>query len=202
MRDTIAQTRFEYVSKLSNDSLLTRVNTFQCDEDRLKLYELIKLCTNLQSRVIDLEKTKTTKAIEIDSLKRRVKKLERRNKSRTHKLKRLYKVGLTARVESSDEESLDLDGEEVFVEHEVAADKEKFDEVTLARALSVLKTSKPKVKGVVIQDPKPVKHKKKDQIRLDEEDALKLQAEFDEEQRLAREKAQKELEANIALIET
>ncbi|GJV54259.1 hypothetical protein Tco_1450000 [Tanacetum coccineum] len=44
--------------------------------------------------------------------------------------------------------------------------------------------------------------KKKDLIRLDEEVALKLQAEFDEEERLAREKAEKEKEANIALIET
>ncbi|GJW36260.1 hypothetical protein Tco_0059180, partial [Tanacetum coccineum] len=39
-------------------------------------------------------------------------------------------------------------------------------------------------------------------IRLDEEVALKLQAEFDEEEILAREKAEKEKEANIALIET
>ncbi|GKE63477.1 hypothetical protein Tco_1513844 [Tanacetum coccineum] len=36
---------------------------------------------------------------------------------------------------------------------------------------------------------------------LDEEVALKLQAEFNEEERLAREKAKKEKEANIALIE-
>nr|GFB54874.1 hypothetical protein [Tanacetum cinerariifolium] len=37
---------------------------------------------------------------------------------------------------------------------------------------------------------------------LDDEDAKKLQAEFDEEERVAREKAKKEQEANIALIET
>ncbi|GKE48098.1 hypothetical protein Tco_1479356 [Tanacetum coccineum] len=44
------------------------------------------------------------------SLKRRVKKLEKKNRSRTHRLKRLYKVGLTARVESfGDEESLGED---------------------------------------------------------------------------------------------
>ncbi|GJV02226.1 hypothetical protein Tco_1335795 [Tanacetum coccineum] len=43
---------------------------------------------------------------EIASLKRRVKKLEKKNKSRTHKLKRLYKVGLSRRVESSNEASL------------------------------------------------------------------------------------------------
>ncbi|GJX52790.1 hypothetical protein Tco_0281159 [Tanacetum coccineum] len=40
----------------------------------------------------------------------RVKKLEKKIRSRTHKLKRLYKVGLTARVESFDsEESLGED---------------------------------------------------------------------------------------------
>nr|GEZ53305.1 retrovirus-related Pol polyprotein from transposon TNT 1-94 [Tanacetum cinerariifolium] len=55
-------------------------------------------------RVLDLEKTKTTQALEIDSLKRRVKKPKKKKRSRTHKLKRLYKVGLTARVESSDDE--------------------------------------------------------------------------------------------------
>nr|GEY53906.1 hypothetical protein [Tanacetum cinerariifolium] len=66
--------------------------------------------TTAQTRVLDLEKTKTTQKNEIDSLKRRVKKLEKRNRSRTHKLKRLYKVGLSARVESSgDEESLGED---------------------------------------------------------------------------------------------
>nr|GEZ98677.1 hypothetical protein [Tanacetum cinerariifolium] len=41
---------------------------------------------------------------------RSVEKLEKRNRSRNHKLKRLYKVGLTNRVESSrDEESLGED---------------------------------------------------------------------------------------------
>ncbi|GKD82498.1 hypothetical protein Tco_1349337 [Tanacetum coccineum] len=43
---------------------------------------------------------------------------------------------------------------------------------------------------------------KKNQIRHGEETALNLQAEFDKEERLAREKAKKEEETNIALIET
>nr|GEX71834.1 hypothetical protein [Tanacetum cinerariifolium] len=103
MRDTIAQTKSKRVSKLSNESLLTRGNTLQSDKDSMKLNELMKLCTTLQSRVLDLEKIKTTQALEIDSLKRRVKKLEKKQRSRTHKLKRLYKVGLSARVESSDD---------------------------------------------------------------------------------------------------
>ncbi|GJU71806.1 hypothetical protein Tco_1263211, partial [Tanacetum coccineum] len=54
-----------------------------------------------------------------------------------------------------------------------------------------------KGKGILIE---PVK--KKDQILLDKETTLNLQAEFDEEERLAKEKAKKEKEVNIALIET
>nr|GEV21267.1 hypothetical protein [Tanacetum cinerariifolium] len=282
--DTIAQTKFKRESKHSNDSLLAKGNTLQSDEDRLKLDELMALCTNLQNRVLDLENTKTTQQNEIAtqqqeiaSLKRRVKKLEKRNRSRTHKLKRLYKVGLSTRVESSsDEECLGDDAskqrrridaidanEDITLVND--ADNEMFDvdtlvsgevfvtgknenvveevvnaaqvstaattvttttkEITLAQALEALKTSKPKVKGIVFQEPgkstttttissqqsqdkgkgimieEPVKAKKKDQIKLDKEATLKLQAEFDEEERLAREKAKKEQEANIALIE-
>ncbi|GKC74325.1 putative reverse transcriptase domain-containing protein [Tanacetum coccineum] len=136
--DTIAQTRFENVSKHSNNSLLAKGNTLQSDEDRLKLEELMELCTNLQNRVLDLEKTKTTQANEIASLKRRVNSLKR-------------KIG--------------------------------------------------RGKGITIEEHvKPVK--KKYLIKLDDEVALKLQVEFDEEERLAREKAKKEQEANIVLIET
>ncbi|GJS60721.1 uncharacterized mitochondrial protein-like protein [Tanacetum coccineum] len=125
MGDTIAQTRFENVSKHSNDSLLARGNTLRSDEDRLKLEELMALCTNLQNRVLDLEKTKTTQHNEIASLKRRVKKLEKKNRSRTHKLKRLYKVGLTARVESSgDEESLGEDASKQGRINAIDADEE------------------------------------------------------------------------------
>ncbi|GKB44250.1 hypothetical protein Tco_0889192 [Tanacetum coccineum] len=53
-----------------------------------------------------------------------------------------------------------------------------------------------KGKGIMVEElEKPIK--KKELIRLDEEIASKLQAEFDEEVRLAREKAKKEEESNI-----
>ncbi|GJT24964.1 putative ribonuclease H-like domain-containing protein [Tanacetum coccineum] len=125
IRDTIAQTRFENVSKLSNDSLLTRGNTLRSDEDRLKLDELMELCTNLQKKVLDLEKIKTSQQNEIDSLKKRVKKLKKKDRSRSHKLKRLYKVGLSARVESSgDEESLGEDASKQGRINAINADKD------------------------------------------------------------------------------
>ncbi|GJW80185.1 putative ribonuclease H-like domain-containing protein [Tanacetum coccineum] len=272
MGDTIAQTRFVNVSKHSNDPLLARVQ--------------------------DLEMTKTTQAEEIVSLKRKVKKLEQKKRSRTHGLKRLYKVGLIARVEfSGDKESLGEDaskqgrinsidadeditlvndqddadmfdvntltGDEVLVEPEVAVKDVNLtvDEVTLAQALAALKSVIPKVKANVVEEPsvpvsaastrvsaatttttvtiltprkgivitelgtsttttttissqplqekvqdkgkgiiveEPVKSmKKKDLVRLDKEIPSKLQAEFDEEERLAREKD----EANVALTE-
>ncbi|GJR74684.1 hypothetical protein Tco_0087049 [Tanacetum coccineum] len=62
------------------------------------------------------------------------------------------------------------------------------------------KEERDKGKGILIERGKPIN--KKDLIRLNEENALNLQAEFDEEERLTRENAKKEEEANIALIET
>nr|GFB77774.1 hypothetical protein [Tanacetum cinerariifolium] len=60
--------------------------------------------------VLDLEKITTTQRNEIASLKIRVNKLEMRNRSRTHGLKRLYKVGLSTRIESfGDKKSLGED---------------------------------------------------------------------------------------------
>nr|GEX12272.1 retrovirus-related Pol polyprotein from transposon TNT 1-94 [Tanacetum cinerariifolium] len=119
MGDIVAQTRFERVSKIFNDPLLAGVNTPQSSDDSLKHNELMELCTKLQQRVLDLETTKTTQALEIDSLKRRVKKIKRRKRSRTHGLKSLYKVGLSARVESSKDEDL---GEEDAFKHRSIAD--------------------------------------------------------------------------------
>ncbi|GJY80469.1 retrovirus-related pol polyprotein from transposon TNT 1-94 [Tanacetum coccineum] len=69
MGDTIAQTRSENVSKHSNDPLLAGVNTPRSGEDSIQLKELMDLCTNLQNRVLTLETTKTTQALEIDNLK-------------------------------------------------------------------------------------------------------------------------------------
>nr|GEY17524.1 copia protein [Tanacetum cinerariifolium] len=104
------------------------VNTPQSDEDSLKLKELMELCTTLQSRILALEQTKATQANEIDSLKRKLNKLEKKQRSRTHKLKRLYKVVLTARVESSDDDE-DL-GEDAS-KHERISDIDADEGITL-----------------------------------------------------------------------
>nr|GEV43354.1 hypothetical protein [Tanacetum cinerariifolium] len=108
MGDAAAQTRSARVSKFFNDPPLSRLDTLGSGEDRLQLKELMELYTKLSERVLNLETTKTTQAKVILSLKRRVKRLEKKKNLRAHRLKRLYKVGLSARVESSAKEhSLD-----------------------------------------------------------------------------------------------
>nr|GEU58832.1 hypothetical protein [Tanacetum cinerariifolium] len=68
--------------------------------------------TRYERIVLDLEDelkgTKNAQQTKIYGLERRVKKLEKKHRLRTHKLKRLYKVSLTARlISSSDDETLD-----------------------------------------------------------------------------------------------
>ncbi|GJV00876.1 putative ribonuclease H-like domain-containing protein [Tanacetum coccineum] len=76
-------------------------------EDSMKLTDLMVLCTKLQTQVIDLQKAKDTQAKEIAALKKRIQRLERRKISRPTGLKRLRKVSMSRRVESSeDQESL------------------------------------------------------------------------------------------------
>nr|GEW50969.1 hypothetical protein [Tanacetum cinerariifolium] len=233
----------------------------------------------------------TAQAKEISSLKRRVKRLKKK-RSGTHRLTRLYKVGLSARVESSAKEQslgeedaskkgrnidgIDVDAEITLVD-ETVEDQGRFDhqemfdtsvlddeeevstvapittayvtpdEITMAQALVEIKKSKPKgnkvvieqepeqgattttttvtiptldstrpkPRGVVMQEPsetpttttipisskvqdkgkgimveEPLKMKKKEQISFDEQEARRLQAEIDVQDRLAEEKAQ------------
>ncbi|GJS68547.1 putative ribonuclease H-like domain-containing protein [Tanacetum coccineum] len=285
----------ENVPTQSNNLPLSRVNTLRSGEDRLKLKELMDLCTKLSDRVLDLETTKTAQAKEIASLKKRVKKLEMKRKSKTPGMKRLFKVGRSTQVVSSEDEGLgdqedaskqgrkidDIDkdaevilvnetqgryddaqmfdtdvfnGEEVFVAEQSEIDVEEVvstdevsdaatittKEITLAQVLVELRSAKPKIvvqepmqsttttspstipkaKSITFRDPnesttrttltsipsnikdkdkakmiepeKPLKMK--EQIRLDEELAFKLQAKEEEQARLAREKAEKQEE--------
>nr|GEX72833.1 hypothetical protein [Tanacetum cinerariifolium] len=106
------------------------------DEDRMKLNELMELCTNLQTMVLDLEKRKTIQALEITSLKGRVKKLEKNlGKDASKQGKKINDIDADEDITLVNDQDYaemfdvnDLHGEEVFVEKEVA-DKEVNDEV-------------------------------------------------------------------------
>ncbi|GKF34949.1 hypothetical protein Tco_0108149 [Tanacetum coccineum] len=114
------------------------------------------------------EKTKTSQAAEITNLKERVKKLEKKGGSRTHRLRRLYKVSRSARVVSSEDEGLDMAEKEADM-----ADKDvsTTDPVTTTgevvttanvvvstaevttETLIEIKVAKPKARWVVVQEP-------------------------------------------------
>nr|GEX47709.1 ribonuclease H-like domain-containing protein [Tanacetum cinerariifolium] len=293
MRDTIAQTRFENVSKLSNDSLLAKarvdsseddqslsenaskqrrkINKFDVDEDitlvndqdDAKMFDVIDLhgeevsaagevhvasiatffsvaatiTTNEITLAQVLMEIKTSKPkakgvviqepTRVDSSEDDQSLSENASKQRRKINKFDVDEDITLVNDQDDAKMfdvIDLHGEEVSAAGEVyvasiatffsVAATITTNEITLAQVLMEIKTSKPKAKGVVIQEPsesititttiislknsqdkgkaimteEPGKLKKKDQIRLDEEAALKLPAEFDEEQRLARER--------------
>ncbi|GKB61836.1 hypothetical protein Tco_0918022 [Tanacetum coccineum] len=107
----------------SNDPLLS-------GKDRLKLTDLMDMCTKLSERLLDLEHTKTAQAQKIINLKLRVKKLEKKTRLRTHKFKRLYKVGVIRRVEYSNDESLGAQ-EDAFNHGRSIEDIDKDAEVSL-----------------------------------------------------------------------
>ncbi|GJW85631.1 hypothetical protein Tco_0158776 [Tanacetum coccineum] len=90
----------------------------------------MSLCTNIQEKVLDLEKAKTAQAKEIASLKTRVKQLEKRRKSRTSGLRRLRIVGSSSRVESSNDASLGTQ-EDAFKQGRKIKDFNADAEVTL-----------------------------------------------------------------------
>nr|GEV68190.1 putative ribonuclease H-like domain-containing protein [Tanacetum cinerariifolium] len=199
------------------------VNTPRSDEDSLKLKELMELCKPLQSRVLALEQTKATQATKIDSLKRMVKKIEKKQRSRTYKLKRLYKVGLTARVESSNDEDLgedaskqgrisdidaneEVDAAQIQVTTAVTTPTILIDEVTLAQALAELKHIKPKAKAKVIVFHEPEESTTTTETTTPKQKSQdKGEAKMIEEttcKRRERERAQQKEAANIVLIES
>ncbi|GJZ17207.1 hypothetical protein Tco_0553330 [Tanacetum coccineum] len=100
------------------------------EEPSMQLKELMYFYTKLHQRVLDLENTKTAQAQEITSLKLRVKKLDKKGRSRTYKLRRLYKVGRSTRVVSSKEASLG-DQEDASKQRRKIDDIDKDAEITL-----------------------------------------------------------------------
>ncbi|GJW21993.1 hypothetical protein Tco_0032615 [Tanacetum coccineum] len=209
MGDTIAQTMSENVSKFSNDPLLAGLNTPRGGEDSLQLKELIEF-----ARIDSLDDEASLGDQEDASKQGR----------KIHDIDADEDITLE-NVHDTDMFGVhDLDGDEVFVETEepvlnavtttstipVSAAKVLSDvNMTLAQALAKLKSAKPnavtaatitktdvtrpKAKGLVIQEQEqasiPITSSK-------DKEAIRLQAQFDEEERIAREKE----EDNVALI--
>ncbi|GJR04971.1 hypothetical protein Tco_0527955 [Tanacetum coccineum] len=110
-------------------------------------------------------------------------------------LESILTITLVSVQDDADKEMFDVDalnGEEVFV---AGQNENVVEEVVDAAQDKGL--SQDKGKGILVELEKPLK--KKDQLKLDEEIALKLHAKIDEEEIIARAKEEKINEANIAL---
>nr|GEV44405.1 putative ribonuclease H-like domain-containing protein [Tanacetum cinerariifolium] len=86
-----------------NHNLYPQAQPQAADFPMSLLQEALDACVTLTRRVEHLEYDKVAQALEITKLKRRVKKLERGNKVKVLKLRRLKKVGTSQRIDSSDD---------------------------------------------------------------------------------------------------
>nr|GEW05504.1 ribonuclease H-like domain-containing protein [Tanacetum cinerariifolium] len=208
--------------------------------------EALDACAALTRRVEHLKYDKVAQDLEITKLKRKVKKLERGNKVKVLKLRRLQKVGTSQRIDTSEDSMMedasnqgrmidDLDKDDAVdlmddkgeekKEEEVKDDQVKgrqaeiyqidmdhalkvlsmqedepevqevVDVVTTAKLITEVVTtasksvtaakeekewfSKDKGKGIMIEEPKPLK--KKQQVEIDEEYARKLHEELNKD---------------------
>nr|GFB28436.1 hypothetical protein [Tanacetum cinerariifolium] len=151
-------------------------------------------CAVLIRKVEHLEFDKVAQALEITKLKRRVKKLKRRNTVRKLKFRRLQRVGTSQRVETSDETMLDdvsNQGWMIVVWRMIIG--------RIGRLLMLLNMFKRRRKGVVIRDPEeesttstiiPAETKSKDKgkgILVEEPKPLKKKQQIEEAEQYARE---------------
>nr|GFC02120.1 hypothetical protein [Tanacetum cinerariifolium] len=165
--------------------------------DAVEEVQVLDKCYALVLRVEGLETANAAQQLEIIKLKARVKKLERLNKVKSSKLRRLKKGGTSQRIESSD----DVVAASAPIPAAKPAAKPKTLKIAAAPAVSTRRrkrvvirdpeeelhtdtsaetpTVKDKGKGILIEDPKPMK--KKDQVEMDAEYAKKLQEELNKE---------------------
>ncbi|GJY28393.1 hypothetical protein Tco_0404160 [Tanacetum coccineum] len=141
--------------------------------------------------VLALKTTKSNQALEIESLKRRVKSLEKRRTSRTPGFKRLRMVGSASRLLLS--AATTTTTTKPKARGVVVQETSEFKTTSSPSQASQLPQAKDKGKAKMVEPEKPLK--KKDQIAMDEEVArnlkAQLQAELEEEERISRLKEEK-----------
>nr|GEW59941.1 hypothetical protein [Tanacetum cinerariifolium] len=167
------------------------------------LQEALDACAALTRRVEHLEYEKVAQALEITKLKKRVKKLSKGNMVKVLKLRRLKKVGTSQRIDTSEETVIDDASnqgrmiDEMDKDDTVALMDDKEEEKRkkkLRRRKEVVirdpeeesstvipddTKSKDKGKGIMVEEPKPLK--KKQQVKMDEEYARKLHVELNKD---------------------
>ncbi|GJV21799.1 hypothetical protein Tco_1370819 [Tanacetum coccineum] len=236
----------DFVPPTPYDSPLSGGYTPGSDEGRPNINELMAICTNLSNRVLALEQSKTAQDLVIQKLKKKVKRLEKKQRARTPGMK-LFKIG-TSKRKSLDKENVSKQGRKsdktkpivagplnvstADTSTSTAGDIFEDEMVTIADTLVAIRSTRPRTTSVVIHDveeeprratpvptvqsqdkgkgkmvePEPTpKNPIRTQIQRDAEIAQRLfeeeQAQFEREQRIAREKAAKQEAKDAVLIE-
>ncbi|GJR17560.1 hypothetical protein Tco_0966087 [Tanacetum coccineum] len=214
LRDRPAQTRFERLSKQSNNPPLSRVNTPGSYEERIELKELTDMCTKLSNRVLDLVNVKDAQALEIKKIESFAEKSlgdqEDASKQGRNEIDQDEGISCAASPTRPVDDSItdDITLAKTLMKTKSSASrsqkdkgvmfKEPSEPTTTSRPQSQI-PAKDKRKGIMQEPKKPVKVKGKDQIKYDADVAQRLQAELDEEVRLEKEKEEKaSKDANIA----
>nr|GEU91460.1 hypothetical protein [Tanacetum cinerariifolium] len=153
--------------------------------DRLKLKELMELYTKLSDKVVNLETTKTAQAKEIANLKKRVKSLKEKE------VKISWSEKIIQEIKKVVEEVNDVSIATATTTTTATTPTISIDEITLAKALIEIKTSRLKAKGLVMQDPSETPSPT---LIISSQQPSKVQDKG--------ERARQEEEANNALIKT
>ncbi|GKC19303.1 retrovirus-related pol polyprotein from transposon TNT 1-94, partial [Tanacetum coccineum] len=98
----------DFVPPTPYDSPLSGGYTPGSDEGRPNINELMAICTNLSNMVLALEQSKTAQDLVIQNLKKKVKRLEKKQRARTPEMK-LFKIG-TSKRKSLDKENVSKQG--------------------------------------------------------------------------------------------
>ncbi|GJY89649.1 hypothetical protein Tco_0504845 [Tanacetum coccineum] len=230
MGDTIAQTRFENVSKLSNDPLLAREfgssRRVESSEDE----GLGEEDASKQGRIADIDANKDIYLVNVHTdedmfgvndldgdevIVDNVDVVKTAEETRSM-VEEVTAIIEKAKLVSAAEEIVNVAATTVSITNTIPVSDAATtttrtvipdDEITLAKALAELKSAKPPTQGIAFKNPRASTYTNSfftttitgqgSGQGLDEELAFKLQAE-EEEERLAREKAQQIEEANIA----
>nr|GFC31045.1 hypothetical protein [Tanacetum cinerariifolium] len=125
------------------------------ESSSLLVQQVLDKCSALVLQVEGLETANTAQQLEILKLKARVKKLERLNKVKSSKLRRLKKVGTSQHIESSDDlenvfnqERINEDDPEVQEAVEIVTTAKLMTEVVTAATTQVVHAAKPAVVAV------------------------------------------------------
>ncbi|GJX71766.1 hypothetical protein Tco_0308937, partial [Tanacetum coccineum] len=144
----------EFVPPTPYDSPFSGGHTPGSDEGRPNINKLMAICTNLSNRVLALETSKTAQDLVINNLKKKVKRLEKKQRARTPGMK-LFKIdtvntattGVSATIASVTTTGVSISTAEPRIPPTTTTTVFKDEDLTIAQTLVKMRSQKDKEKG-------------------------------------------------------